>query len=174
MWLTWANALTALRLLSAGPCAWLAAIGQWPAAAVLFTLAVVTDLLDGPLARRLGQTSAFGGVADHATDAVFVTVVLAGLASVTPVPWILPPLIAAAFLQYLLDSRAHAGRPLRASWLGRVNGIGYFVAAGTPLYWNLLGLGAPGELLVAALAWLLVATTLASMIDRARARLTAE
>ena len=174
MWLTWANALTALRLLSAGPCAWLAATGQWPAAAALFTLAVATDLLDGPLARRLGQTSALGGVADHATDAVFVTMVLAGLAPGTSVPWILPPLIAAAFLQYLLDSRAHTGRPLRASWLGRVNGIGYFVVAGAPLYWNLLGLGALGGPLVAALAWLLVATTLVSMIDRARARLTAE
>ena len=63
MWLTWANALTALRLLSAGPCAWLAASGRWPEAAALFTFAVATDLLDGPLARRLGQTSALGGIA---------------------------------------------------------------------------------------------------------------
>ncbi|MBK82182.1 MAG: hypothetical protein CMQ43_14835 [Gammaproteobacteria bacterium] len=174
MWLTWANALTALRLLSAGPCAWLAASGRWPEAAALFTFAVATDLLDGPLARRLGQTSALGGIADHATDALFVTAVLGGLAAATPVPWVLPPLIVAAFLQYLLDSRAHTGRPLRASWLGRLNGIGYFVAAGACLYGNLLGLGAPGDLLVAALAWLLVATTLLSMADRARARLSAE
>ena len=76
VWLTWANGLTALRLLLAAPCAWFAATSQWPWAALLISVAILTDLLDGPLARRLGQTSALGGLLDHSTDAAFVTLLL--------------------------------------------------------------------------------------------------
>jgi len=173
MWLTWANGLTAVRLLLALPCAWLAANGRWTAAALLLSLAIVTDLLDGPLARRLQQTSALGGLADHATDAVFVAVLLAALWTTRLVPWPLPLLVAAAFGQYVLDSRALAGRTLRASWLGRVNGIGYFVLASVIVYRNALGLALPGDASIEAFAWLLTLSTVASMLHRARAWLGA-
>lgn len=174
VWLTWANALTALRLLLAGPCAWLAGNGRWTAAAWLFSIAIVTDLLDGPAARRFDQASALGGLADHATDALFVTVLLAALSWVSPVPWLLPVLVAAAFLQYVMDSRALAGRALRTSWLGRANGIGYFILAGAVVYRNALDLAWPSAALVEALGWLLVFATATSMLDRARVWLTAE
>ncbi len=42
------------------------------AAAGLFTLASVTDLMDGYLARRLGQTSAFGAFLDPVADKLMV------------------------------------------------------------------------------------------------------
>lgn len=174
MWLTWANALTAVRALLAVPCAWLAAGQQWASAALLLSVAILSDLLDGPLARRLGQSSALGGLADHTTDAVFVAVLLAALVTVGYVPWLLPVLVAASFLQYVADSRALSGRALRASWLGRLNGIGYFVLAATVVYRNALGLGWPGDPLLDAFAWLLVFTTLASMLDRLRALAAAE
>lgn len=174
VWLTWANGLTALRLLLAAPCAWFAATSQWPWAALLISVAILTDLLDGPLARRLGQTSALGGLLDHSTDAAFVTLLLLALSTQGYLPWLLPALVAASFLQYAADSRALAGRMLRASWLGRCNGIAYFVLAAAIVYRNALGLGWPGDALLEALAWLLVATTVASMADRLRAWLGAE
>jgi len=173
MWLTWANGLTVVRLLLALPCACLAANDRWTAAALLLSLAIVTDLLDGPLARRLHQSSPLGGLADHATDAVFIAVLLAALWTTSLVPWPLPLLVAMAFCQYVVDSRALAGRTLRASWLGRVNGIGYFVLASVIVYRNALGLGLPGDAAIEAFAWLLTLSTVASMLHRARGWLSA-
>jgi len=121
----------------------------------------------------LNVGSDVGGLMDHATDATFVTLLLAGLWSTGLVPWPLPLLVAAAFLQYMADSRALSGRTLRASWLGRVNGIGYFVLAAVLVYRNALGLGLPGDAAIEAFAWLLVLSTVASMLHRARAWLSA-
>ncbi|MFU8817029.1 MAG: CDP-alcohol phosphatidyltransferase family protein [Pseudomonadales bacterium] len=174
MWLTWANAVTAVRALLALPCAWAAVSQRWDLAAVLLTMAVLSDLLDGPLARRLGQTSALGGLLDHATDAAFVTILLAALASAGYVPWLLPALVAVAFLQYATDSQALRGRSLRASWLGRVNGIAYFALAAVPVYRGALGAGWPPDALIIAGGWLLVLTTATSMLDRLRLWRTAE
>jgi phosphatidylglycerophosphate synthase len=174
MWLTWANALTAVRALLAVPCACLAAAGRWPFAALLLSVAILSDLLDGPLARRLRQSSSLGGLIDHATDAAFVTVLLGALWTLGYVPWLLPVLVAASFLQYVADSRALRGRSLRASWLGRCNGIGYFVLASVVVYRNALGLHWPTDALLDALAWLLVLSTVASMLDRWRVWRTAE
>ena len=168
MWLTWANALTAVRALLAVPCASLAASRQWSFAALLLSLAILTDLLDGPLARRFGQSSALGGLVDHATDAAFVTLLLAALWTLGYVPWLLPLLVAVSFLQYAADSHVTRGRPLRASWLGRANGVGYFVLAAAFVYRNALELAWPSDSLLEALAWLLVLTSTASMLDRFR------
>jgi phosphatidylglycerophosphate synthase len=166
MWLTWANALTGLRAAAALPCSWLAAHELWPAAAVLLTLAVLTDFLDGPLARRLGQSSSLGGLLDHGTDAWFVTCLLMGLWWAGQVPWLLPLLVVAAFGQYVLDSRAHRGGRLRGNRLGRVNGIGYFVVAAVPVYAGAFGLGAESAPVVVALSWLLIVSTVLSMLSR--------
>ena len=73
VWFTWANALTLVRALLALPAAFCVFNAAWPAAALCFAVAVATDALDGPIARRLGQVSALGGLLDHATDALFVT-----------------------------------------------------------------------------------------------------
>ena len=51
--------------------------------------------------------------------------------------------------------------------LGRWNGIAYFVLLGIPVVRDGLGIGWPGDVLVLALGWALVASTLASMLDRA-------
>lgn len=168
MWLTWANAVTAVRALLAFPCALAVIEGRWALAALLLSAAILTDLLDGPLARRLAQTSPLGGLLDHATDAAFVAILLAALSAAGYVPWLLPVLVLASFLQYVTDSQALRGKGLRASWLGRVNGIAYFVLAGVPVYRGALGLEWPPDVLIKALGWLLVASTLASMLDRLR------
>jgi phosphatidylglycerophosphate synthase len=170
---TRANALTALRLVC-GPLLVLALIEGAPlAAAALFWLAVATDLLDGRVARRFGETSALGGFLDHVTDAAFVSLGLAALALRGEAPALLPALVGLAFLQYTLDSKVAHGRALRASALGRWNGIAYFVPIGTVVVRDALGLGWPSAALVRALGWLLVASTLLSMADRARALMRA-
>ena len=173
-WLTRANALTFLRL-AAAPLVALAILqGATLPAAALFALAVATDLLDGRVARRFGESSPLGGLLDHATDATFVTAGLGALAFRGEVPGLLPVLVALSFVQYALDSRRLSPEPggpalLRASSLGRFNGIAYFVPLGAAVVRDALGLGWPGPGLVHALGGVLVATTLLSMADRALA-----
>jgi len=169
MWLTWANGVTAARALLAAPCALLVIESNWVPAALVLTLAIATDLIDGPLARRLGQATSLGGLLDHATDAFFVAVLMSALALTGHLPWLLPALVLAAFLQYVADSRALRGKPLRGSSLGRINGIAYFVLAATPVYRGALDLPFPTDTAIAVVAWLLVGTTSLSMLDRFRA-----
>lgn len=167
-WATRANALTALRLLAAPLLALAILAGAPLLAALLFGLAVATDLFDGRVARRFGEVSPLGGLLDHATDAGFVALGLAALAWEGVVPALLPLLVALAFAQYTWDSRALSGRRLRPNRLGRANGIAYFALLGTPLVRDALGLPWPPPGIVRGLGWLLIASTLVSMVQRAR------
>ena len=167
--LTRANALTALRLCAAPAIAFAICAGRTGVALGLFAIAVASDLLDGRVARRFGESSPLGGLLDHATDALFVSAGLGALAAGGLVPALLPALVLAAFAQYALDSHLRAASPgagLRASALGRWNGIAYFVLLGIPVVRDGLGLAWPGALAVHALGWALVATTLVSMGSR--------
>jgi phosphatidylglycerophosphate synthase len=170
---TRANALTGVRLALAPALVWAVCVGAHALALACFVLAVGTDLADGRVARRFGEASALGGFLDHATDALFVASGLGALASLGLAPAALPALVLAAFSQYALDSRALAGRPLRASALGRFNGIAYFVLLGIPVVRDGLTLAWPADALVRALGWTLVATTCASMLNRGIALLRA-
>lgn len=53
----------------------------------LFGLAALTDWLDGYLARRLGQTSAFGAFLDPVADKLMVAAALVLLVQAIPTPW---------------------------------------------------------------------------------------
>jgi len=166
-----ATALTGLRLLLA-PVLHAAVMAERPVLALLvFGLAVATDFADGWAARRFGEATPLGGLADHAVDAVFVTSGAAALARIGALPALLPVLIPAAFLQYALDSGRPGRDGLRASSLGRWNGIAYYAIVAVPIVRDALGIGWPGAPLVSALGWVLVATTLVSMADRLIARL---
>lgn len=166
--------LTALRALLIAPMAWLTIEQLWAWASAAFVVAALTDLLDGPAARRAGAPSPLGGLFDHGTDALLVVSCLACLAWLGMSPAVLPILIIAAFAQYVLDSGAEHGRPLRASWLGRYNGIAYFVLVGIALIGSALsGIAPLIDYVVDAsywLGWLLVVTTTLSMLDRWRSR----
>ena len=61
------------------------------ATASIFGAAALTDLLDGYLARRLQQTSAFGAFLDPVADKLMVTVVLVLLVQADPIPWLAIP-----------------------------------------------------------------------------------
>ncbi len=164
-WTTRANLLTLIRLLAIAPMV-LALLNQlWLVAAALFTVAVVTDIYDGKVARQYGETSAFGGLFDHGTDALFVTSGLWALAHTHFINPYLPWLVPLAFLQYVLDSKALAGAQLRTSRLGKFNGVAYYVIVGAVIGAMLLRF----EWLLPAIgwaAWLFTATTVASMGER--------
>jgi phosphatidylglycerophosphate synthase len=164
-WLTWANLLTAIRAVILVPTCYAILNQAWIIATLLFTTAVVTDIFDGKVARRLNQTSPFGGLFDHATDAAFVSLCCWAFANQGTINMVLPALIILAFIQYMLDSKALAGVALRMSAIGRSNGIAYYILVGTligaeTLNWQWL-------LQIAGyVAWLLVLTSGLSMLDR--------
>ena len=126
-----ANALTAVRLLLVFPFAFFMAQGDRRSAIfalLAWVLALITDVLDGPIARRRGTVTAWSGTFDHTTDFLFVTSGLFAGALRGAFPWILPVLITAAFAQYVIDSYwIHRHTKLRGSKLGRYNGMLYFV-----------------------------------------------
>ena len=165
-WFTWANVLTSLRLVAAIPLYYSIEANAWWAAAALFWLAVASDLVDGRVARARGESSPLGGFLDHGTDATFVVSGLLALSNSGQVAWLLPFVVGAAFFQYMFDSNALAGQPLRASALGRWNGILYFVPVGVVVTRECLSLTIVSDSLVLAASWALVLTTLLSMADR--------
>ena len=170
-WCTRANALSLLRLAVAPLLAIAILAGRAELATLLFALAVATDFADGAVARRHGESSALGGLLDHTIDATFCVLGLAAHAAAGVLPWALPAFVAASFAQYVLDSKSLAGQPLRASRLGRWNGIAYFVAIAVPIVRDALGWTWPGATLVWWLAALLVVSSAISMLDRAVALL---
>ena len=163
-----ANLLTALRLLLIFPFVFLMTRGDASSAVIagmIFILAVVSDIVDGPLARREGTVTEVGRAADHTADFLFVTCGLLAGATRGVFPWVLPLLIAVAFTQYVVDSYwLHRQRQLRMSQLGRWNGILYFVPLGGDILIR-LGLGFLEPLLL-PVCWALVISTLLSIGDR--------
>ena len=161
------------------PLTWCMVQSYWLAAAVLFTLAAVSDFYDGKLARKYNQASPLGGLLDHGTDALLVTCGNWALAQLGLLPMLLVILIPCAFVQYMLDSKALAGRSLVTSVIGRSNGVAYFVLLGFGIgahtliqlsQWLDLPLVVLWELILQPgltwAGWLLVATTVVSMLDR--------
>jgi phosphatidylglycerophosphate synthase len=118
-----ANGLTAVRLVLVLPVA--VALAQPTlltpgVVALMVALAIASDYLDGPVARRTGTASPRGMLFDHTTDCLFVTGGLTGAALAGSMTPILPALIPFAFGQYVVDSYVRSRRrQLRASFLGR-------------------------------------------------------
>lgn len=169
-----AHLLTGTRLLLVVPFAlWMLGDEQvWLCAGAL-VVAIVTDLLDGPAARRAGGGgSAAGRAFDHGTDFLFVTAGLFAMAARGASTAWLPVLVCVAFSQYVIDSYVlHRQRELLMSQLGRWNGILYFV----PLCADVVSRAAGWALQVPIrwLCWALAASTLLSIADRLRSALAA-
>jgi CDP-diacylglycerol--glycerol-3-phosphate 3-phosphatidyltransferase len=163
-----ANALTTIRLLLVLPFAFFMAKGDGRSAIfalAAWVVALITDLLDGPIARQQGTATPLSGTFDHVSDFLFVTSGLFAGALRGAFPWILPLLITAAFAQYVIDSYwIHRRAKLRWSKLGRYNGILYFVPTLMDIVIR-MGLRFL-EPLLTVLVWLLVVSTLVSMGQR--------
>jgi phosphatidylglycerophosphate synthase len=169
-----ANLLTGLRLLLAVPAAMAFALPDFlsaPGLLLLLAVAIESDFLDGIMARRRGTASPRGQLFDHTTDFLFVTSGLIGAAIAGQIMLALPILIAVAFLQYVLDSYfLHREKRLRMSFLGRWNGILYFVPLVVIAVSRLEFLADVADLfsgLIVVVTYVLALSTVASIIDRA-------
>jgi phosphatidylglycerophosphate synthase len=121
-----ANLLSASRFVLAA--LWLAAflLGK-RSPEILGTIAVAgafSDLIDGPLARRMCAADAFGHWLDNLADVVLVLTALTCEAQAGAIPLYIPALIAASFTQYAMDSLLinRSRTPIR-SQLGHWSGV---------------------------------------------------
>lgn len=65
--------------------------GQYLVCALIFAIAALTDWIDGYLARKLQQTTAFGAFIDPVADKLMVAVALVLIVSVYSDPWLTVP-----------------------------------------------------------------------------------
>ncbi|MCB1749595.1 MAG: CDP-alcohol phosphatidyltransferase family protein [Gammaproteobacteria bacterium] len=160
-----AHLLSLSRALLAPGAAW----ALWRDAAAMsfaiFAWVVVSDVLDGRVARRRGDASEFGTLLDHGADCVFVTLVIATAAVLGLLPVALPVLIVAAFARYALAARA-AGGGFRGSQLGRVNGIAYFVLVFAVLIVRHFAPAPWAAALLQGAGWVLALSTLLLLVRR--------
>ncbi|WP_414695743.1 CDP-diacylglycerol--glycerol-3-phosphate 3-phosphatidyltransferase [Oryzihumus sp.] len=88
-----ANALTVLRILLVPLFGWLLLLDHgtqatWRiAAALVFGVALLTDRIDGDIARRRGLVTDFGKVSDPIADKALVGMALVGLSLLDELPW---------------------------------------------------------------------------------------
>jgi CDP-diacylglycerol--glycerol-3-phosphate 3-phosphatidyltransferase len=84
------NSLTALRLLAVPVLIWLMTIDTRDArawATVVFLFAALTDLLDGAIARKRGEITSFGKLADPIADKALIGAALIGLSLLDDLAW---------------------------------------------------------------------------------------
>jgi CDP-diacylglycerol--glycerol-3-phosphate 3-phosphatidyltransferase len=145
-----------------------------PVAAILFTLAAITDWLDGYVARRLGQTSDFGAFLDPVADKIMVAVVLVLLVQADP--RVTVAILAAVIIgreitvSALREWMAELGarRRVAVSALGKVKTTLQMVGLGLMLFETPL-IGLPTYDLGLAMLVLAAGLTVWSMVDYIRA-----
>ena len=118
------NAITLLRLLAAPVVVWLVLRAQWEAACWLFLVAALSDGVDGYLARRLGQTTAFGAALDALTDKALGLGTLVTLTRMGAIPlWLTLAILVrdAVIVLGALSYRRRAGHlEIQPTWLGKM------------------------------------------------------
>jgi CDP-diacylglycerol--glycerol-3-phosphate 3-phosphatidyltransferase len=144
------------------------------AAALVFSVASITDWLDGYLARRLNQASRFGAFLDPVADKLMVAVALVLLVERNPSPWLAVPaaviigreITISALREWMAEigSRARVG----VRYIGKVKTVAQMVALILLLYrYPLLGL--PVWEIGFALLYVAAVLTLWSMVVYVRA-----
>lgn len=137
--------------------------------AALFGLAALTDWLDGYLARRLAQTSAFGAFLDPVADKLMVAAALVLLVQALPSPWvavaaviIIGREIAISALREWMAQRGDHGR-VAVSMVGKLKTTAQMMAVLLLLYRAPLW-GFPTLEVGLGLLWVAAALTLWSML----------
>lgn len=149
---------------------------EWarPAAAIAFALGGVTDWLDGYLARRLDQHSAFGAFLDPVADKVMVAVVLVMLVGANPHLWmVLPAMVIIGreiVISALREWMAEIGQRARVavSELGKIKTVAQIAALLLMLYHAPIG-PVPTFLVGLVLLYVAAVLTLYSMVVYLRA-----
>ena len=151
--MTPANCLSALRAVLVIPVIAFIAMGDTPAALLVFLSAATTDAVDGPLARRFGAT-ALGAALDPLADKILVVGTLAALAigGLAPV-WAATLILVRELVA--IEVRARTPGPLAATADGKAKTILQIAAIGLLLAtaaWPTAGLSAAANAtLVAAI-----------------------
>ncbi len=168
------NLLTWLRILliplMAGvfylPDGWMTLFEANLLAAAFFTFAAITDWLDGWLARRLGQTSAFGAFLDPVADKLMVAAALIVLIDLGRVAPIIALIIIGReiTISALREWMAKAGKSasVAVSMVGKLKTTAQMIAIILLLYHQSL-LGLPIQAVGTGLIWVAALLTLVSM-----------
>jgi CDP-diacylglycerol--glycerol-3-phosphate 3-phosphatidyltransferase/cardiolipin synthase len=145
---------------------WVSGPNQNLVATIIFTAAAITDWLDGWLARKLNQTSAFGAFLDPVADKLMVAAALITLVQLERVDAIIALIIIGReiTISALREWMAKIGeaRSIAVSFLGKIKTVSQMVAVPLLLYHDPLGAFDPQQVGT----WLIVlaaALTLASM-----------
>jgi CDP-diacylglycerol--glycerol-3-phosphate 3-phosphatidyltransferase len=135
---------------------------------ILIGLIELTDLLDGFLARRINMVTEWGAMLDPYSDSISRLIIYWAFAVSGLVIPIVP--IAMAFrditVAYCRITLSRFGRSVKAMRSGKIKawcqGLGaVFIVLG-PLYWEYTG-----EWTIILFSWLIIVTTLASIIEYA-------
>jgi len=120
------------------PESWLQDVGSNLAATLIFVVAAVTDWLDGYLARRWNQTSAFGAFLDPVADKLVVAAALIMLVQLGRLDAILASIIIgreitiSALREWMAQIGAH--KSMAVSMIGKIKTVAQMVAIPLLLY----------------------------------------
>ena len=146
---------------------WVSVPNQNLVATIIFTAAAITDWLDGWLARRLNQTSAFGEFLDPVADKLMVAAALIVLIQLGRVDAIIGLIIIgreitiSALREWM--AKIGASRSVAVSFLGKFKTGSQMVAIPLLLYDDPLGAFEP-HILGTWLIYIAAVLTLASMV----------
>ena len=161
-----ANCISSLRLFMAPALVYLLWQELFLWSLLLMLGALISDVADGAVARKLNQVTNIGGLLDHGSDALLVLSGLTVFAAFGVITWALPILVVIAFAQYVWDSGSLRRGPLRASSIGKLNGMMYFAFVVLLIAREAFFLPIPNAAATGYLAWGLVLSTLVSITDR--------
>ena len=145
---------------------WVSAPNQNLVATVLFTVAAITDWLDGWLARKLNQTSAFGEFLDPVADklmvaaALIVLIELGRLHALVALIIIGREIAISALREWM--AKIGASRSIAVSFLGKIKTISQMVAIPLLLYHDTIG-AFDAQRVGTWLIWIAAVLTLLSM-----------
>ncbi|MBI2508545.1 MAG: CDP-diacylglycerol--glycerol-3-phosphate 3-phosphatidyltransferase [Betaproteobacteria bacterium] len=145
---------------------WVSAPNQNLVATVLFTVAAITDWLDGWLARKLNQTSAFGAFLDPVADKLMVAAALIILVQLERTDAIVALIIIgreiaiSALREWM--AQIGAAKSVAVSFIGKIKTVSQMIAIPLLLYHDPIGAFDP-LWLGTWLIWFAVALTLVSM-----------
>ena len=159
------NQLTVFRLLML-PFILIAMIYRWHDIALgLFLLAVITDVIDGIIARRLNQQTLLGAYLDPIADKLLLSSAFIVQALIGAIPWWLTILVLSRDLiilsTVLVVMVATETRKFPPSAFGKTNTVVQAATIATVVLYNASQAVWTGQLL-SVLIWVAAATTLAS------------
>ncbi len=146
---------------------WVSASSQNLVATVIFTAAAITDWLDGWLARKLNQTSAFGAFLDPVADKLMVAAALIVLVQIARVDAIIALIIIGREITVsaLREWMAKIGeaKSVAVSFLGKIKTVSQMIAIPLLLYHDRVGAFDPQRIGT----WLIYIAALLTLISMA-------